>query len=141
MANSRPPAVLCGTCKNLFPVAKAYGPLPRYCSETCHPSRRHAPAAQKRTGRTSATKAIRAGRTPELRPQGGQTGGHNGHVTVTSETEYTDAEVEFAMAVDRYKRERKRPFPALSEFLAIAVSLGYRRVEPAGPLPGTRGNE
>ena len=49
--------------------------------------------------------------------------------------EYQANELEFFRAVDRYKRERRRPFPTLSELLAIFFSLGYRQVESAGPLP------
>lgn len=42
-------------------------------------------------------------------------------------SEYSDEQREFILAVERYKRTRRRPFPALTEILAIAVSLGYRR--------------
>jgi|GEM_PF-5091753 len=45
---------------------------------------------------------------------------------------------EFLRAVDRYRRECKRPWPTATELLQIAVSLGYRKVAPAGPLPGAK---
>lgn len=56
----------------------------------------------------------------------------------TSEREYSDEEREFLRAVDRYRRECKRPWPTATELLQIAVSLGYRKVAPAGPLPGAK---
>ncbi len=31
------------------------------------------------------------------------------------------------LAVERYKRTRRRPYPAWSEILAVAHALGYRR--------------
>ena len=39
-------------------------------------------------------------------------------------------------AMDRYKRENRRPFPTWSEVLEVLRSLGYRRVAEPGPLPG-----
>lgn len=41
---------------------------------------------------------------------------------------YSDEEAEFLRAMERYRRERKRPFPTFIEVLAVARSLGYRRV-------------
>jgi hypothetical protein len=51
---------------------------------------------------------------------------------------YSEDEATFLAAVDRYRRERKRVFPTASELLAIAVSLGYRKVAPVEPLPGAK---
>lgn len=48
---------------------------------------------------------------------------------------YSADEVEFMNAVDRYKRERNRPFPTWDEVLAVAKSLGYRKL-PACLLTG-----
>ena len=53
----------------------------------------------------------------------------------TSDPVYSAAEQEFMMACERYKRLRKRLFPTCSEILAIAISLGYRKVEAAVELP------
>ncbi|VTR92806.1 Uncharacterized protein OS=Planctomyces maris DSM 8797 GN=PM8797T_17994 PE=4 SV=1 [Gemmata massiliana] len=39
-------------------------------------------------------------------------------------------------AMDRYKRENRRPFPTWSEVLEILRSLGYRRVAEPTALPG-----
>lgn len=42
-------------------------------------------------------------------------------------SEYTPDQVEFLRAVDRYKREHRRPYPTWAEVLAVAKSLGYRK--------------
>ena len=47
--------------------------------------------------------------------------------------EYTDDELEFMLAVQRYKEQRRRPHPSWREILWIAHSLGYRRVVCSGP--------
>jgi hypothetical protein len=52
--------------------------------------------------------------------------------------EYSDEEVAFLRAVDTYKTVRRRPFPTCTELLAIVHALGYRKVEPAAPLPEFR---
>lgn len=44
---------------------------------------------------------------------------------------YTAEEWEFMRALQRYKKERRRPFPTWSEVLRVAQSLGYRKVEPS----------
>lgn len=49
--------------------------------------------------------------------------------------EYDADEIEFMMAMQKYMKERKRRFPHHHEALAVLRSLGYRKVEPAGPLP------
>jgi hypothetical protein len=46
-------------------------------------------------------------------------------------SEYTAEELEFLKAIDRYKRERQRPHPSWREILAVARSLGYRKVAEA----------
>ena len=56
----------------------------------------------------------------------------------TCERDYNDEETEFMKAMDRYKRENRRPFPTWSEVLEVLMSLGYRKVEPAGDLPGIK---
>jgi hypothetical protein len=43
---------------------------------------------------------------------------------------YDDDETEFLKAVERYKRERRRPFPTLSELLGVLKGLGWRKVGP-----------
>lgn len=45
----------------------------------------------------------------------------------TCERDYTDAEIEFMQAMDKYKRSSGRPFPTWSEVLEVLRDLGYRR--------------
>jgi hypothetical protein len=40
---------------------------------------------------------------------------------------YTAEEVDFFMAMDRYKRQHDRPFPTWHEVLRVLKGLGYRR--------------
>lgn len=54
----------------------------------------------------------------------------------TCERDYSDDETEFMKAMDRYKRENRRPFPTWSEVLEVLRSLGYRRVAETTVLPG-----
>jgi hypothetical protein len=54
----------------------------------------------------------------------------------TCERDYNDDETEFMKAMDRYKRENRRPFPTWSEVLEVLHSLGYRRVAEPTELPG-----
>ena len=46
----------------------------------------------------------------------------------TGERDYSDEEREFLAAVDRERRRLGRP-PTCCEILALAISLGYRKVE------------
>lgn len=48
---------------------------------------------------------------------------------------YTQEDLEFLQAIDRYKRSNHRPHPTWSEVLNILLSLGYRKVEEKAPLP------
>jgi hypothetical protein len=56
----------------------------------------------------------------------------------TCERDYTDAEIEFMTAIDKYRRENCRPFPTWSEVLEVLMACGYRKVaepaEPAAPV-------
>jgi hypothetical protein len=54
----------------------------------------------------------------------------------TCERDYNDEETEFMKAMDRYKRENRRPFPTWSEVLEVLQSLGYSRVAEPTALPG-----
>ena len=51
---------------------------------------------------------------------------------------YSDEEREFLVALDRWRRATGVKFPHATDILAIAVALGYRKVEPPGPLPEPR---
>ena len=44
-------------------------------------------------------------------------------------------EVEYALAMDRYKRNYHRPFPTCSECLAVLLDLGYRKLAAPSTLP------
>ena len=54
----------------------------------------------------------------------------------TCERDYNDEETEFMKAMDRYKRENRRPFPTWSEVLEVLLALGYRKVAAPTALPG-----
>jgi hypothetical protein len=54
----------------------------------------------------------------------------------TCERDYTDDESDFMKAMDRYKRENRRPFPTWSEVLEVLRALGYRKTEAPTPIPG-----
>jgi hypothetical protein len=54
----------------------------------------------------------------------------------TCERDYSEDEAEFMKAMDRYKRENRRPFPTWSEVLEVMRSLGYRKVAEPTDLPG-----
>jgi len=56
----------------------------------------------------------------------------------TCERDYNDDETAFMKAMERYKRENRRPFPTWSEVLEVLISLGYRKVEAEGDLPGIK---
>ena len=49
----------------------------------------------------------------------------------TSEREYTEAEMEFMMAMNEYKRSSGRMFPTWSEVLEVLQALGYEKVAAA----------
>ena len=49
----------------------------------------------------------------------------------------TDEETAFMKAMERYKRENRRPFPTWSEVLEVLRALGYRKVADSAESPGT----
>lgn len=56
----------------------------------------------------------------------------------TCERDYSDEETVFMKAMERYKRENRRPFPTWSEVLEVLSSLGYRKVADETDQPGTK---
>jgi hypothetical protein len=46
----------------------------------------------------------------------------------TTERDYTEAEMEFMMAMNEYKQSSGRMFPTWSEVLEVLRSLGYEKV-------------
>ncbi len=64
-------------------------------------------------------------------PRLGQFKAHN----VTPD--YTADELEFMLAMESYRRERRRPFPTCCEVLEVLRALGYRKDALAIPAdPG-----
>ncbi len=47
----------------------------------------------------------------------------------TSERNYSDAEMEFMLAMNEYKRTSGRMFPTWSEVLEVLQGLGYQKVD------------
>jgi hypothetical protein len=56
----------------------------------------------------------------------------------TCERDYTDEETVFMKAMERYKRENRRPFPTWNEVLEVIRSLGYEKVAEESDLPGVK---
>ena len=52
----------------------------------------------------------------------------------TCEREYTEAEMEFMMAMNEYKRRSGRMFPTWSEVLEVLQGLGYEKVAPSAVI-------
>jgi hypothetical protein len=52
----------------------------------------------------------------------------------TCERDYSDDEVEFMHALDRYKRASGRMFPTCSEVLEVLRALGYEKNPSARPV-------
>ncbi len=55
----------------------------------------------------------------------------------TCEREYSEAEMEFMMAMNDYKRRSGRMFPTWSEVLEVLRALGYEKIETIVPDRGT----
>jgi hypothetical protein len=51
----------------------------------------------------------------------------------TCEREYSEAEMEFMLAMNEYKRRSGRMFPTWSEVLEVLRALGYEKVESPDP--------
>lgn len=52
-------------------------------------------------------------------------------INVDPQDPYAQEEKDFTLALDRYKRVKRRPFPTLTEVLAVLHALGYRKVATA----------
>jgi len=48
---------------------------------------------------------------------------------------YSPDELEFLRAVERFRRDRRRPFPTFVEVLGVALGLGYRKAGPGNEKP------
>lgn len=56
----------------------------------------------------------------------------------TSEREYSQAEMEFMLAMNDYKRSSGRMFPTWSEVLEVLRALGYEKAAPPKPSTSRR---
>jgi hypothetical protein len=56
----------------------------------------------------------------------------------TFEKQYTDDELEFMNAMQRYKELTGKTFPSHGEVIKVAVSLGYRKLLPEDPSSSER---
>lgn len=54
-----------------------------------------------------------------------------GFAAVSIGAEYTPEELEFMQAISEYRKATRRRFPSCTEVLAVAKSLGYRKVADA----------
>ncbi len=52
----------------------------------------------------------------------------------TTDKGYAPAELEFMFAMDRYKRDHRKPFPTWSEVLSVITSLGYTKGAQRGQV-------
>lgn len=73
----------------------------------------------------SATERARAAAIVRRNEQ--KSGKRNRIDPATCEIDYSPEEIEFMMALQRYKEERRRPFPTTKEVLEILRSLGYHK--------------
>jgi hypothetical protein len=58
----------------------------------------------------------------------------------TCEREYSDEELEFMHALDRYKRASGRMFPTCSEILEVIRCLGYAKGNSSAAIPAEYSN-
>jgi|GEM_PF-1130390 len=58
----------------------------------------------------------------------------------TFEKQYTDDELEFMNAMQRFKEQTGKPFPTHGEVIKVAVSLGYRRLIAEEPFLSADGS-
>jgi len=56
--------------------------------------------------------------------------GRRGYDSIEVGADYTDEELEFLKAIDKYRTENNRPFPTFSEILAVLKTLGYNKTIP-----------
>jgi hypothetical protein len=73
---------------------------------------------------------------------GGKTLASKAHAcTEDDNSTYTPEEVEFMKAMDRYKRDNRRPFPTWSEVFNVFRSLGYHKKRITHPMPKDEGED
>lgn len=120
MTHTNPPAA---------PALPSQVPVPREPVDTAFPNdrrKRNIPVAtDRRRAANAAAKRAASERRRLIDP-------------TTCERDYSDDESEFMKAMDRYKRENRRPFPTWSEVLEVLRALGYRKVAEPTDLPGKK---
>jgi hypothetical protein len=128
------PTLACRFCGNYFPrpVGRS-GRQPQLCSPACKDARKtEVDRERRRRLRAEAGLPEPVPKPPRIpkppKPEPVPKPPPRGHAA-NSEIQYDDDEVQFLRAVDAYKREKRRPFPTLAEYLAILKSLGYRKGE------------
>ena len=105
--------------------AEPTAPTPDPAAATADRRKRNIPVAVDRRRQNAAEKRRTSERRRLIDP-------------TTCERDYDEQETAFMKAMERYKRENRRPFPTWSEVLEVLISLGYRKVEPEGDLPGIK---
>jgi hypothetical protein len=55
----------------------------------------------------------------------------------TFEKQYTDDELEFMNAMQRYKERTGKPFPTYADVIKVAVSIGYLKLMPEPEEPAS----
>lgn len=127
---TRPTQLRCA-CGNTYPV-KPKGPPSQKCPQCRLPVWKRKGALRAGCVRSAPRPAPAPEPAPDDEPD------RRGH-TVAVGAQFSDDEREFLVAVDRYKRAKRRPFPALSEILAVLRELGWRKVDntPCAPAPET----
>jgi len=50
-------------------------------------------------------------------------------LSVPTDREFSDDEHEFILAIERYRRVKRRRFPSFREVLDVLKSLGYRKTQ------------
>lgn len=126
MPDDRPACSHCGLATSLHRLT---GKPRLYCSDECCGAANRLRRGMK--PRSAGSPRQVAGAVAEARPANPTPLAN----PATADRTYTDDEAEFLVAVERFKRANRRPFPTLSEILGVARSLGYRKARPTTDRP------
>jgi len=113
------------TKQKTFPTEEKFDPLPpddaiphaRRSGQDRHPRTSRGPSAPKRadSSKPSAERRAKQKRRGRIDP-------------TTFEKQYSDDEIEFMNAIQRFKVQSGRSFPTYGEVLEVAHQLGYRKM-------------
>jgi hypothetical protein len=122
------PTLACRSCGRRFPRSSGRsGRQPHFCSPGCRDRHKvEYDRAQRAKKKPCSAHKVRAGPPRPRKPEPVPKPAHRGRAA-TSEIVYDDDETEFMTAMDRFKREKRRPFPTWSEVLHVLKTLGYRK--------------